>query len=156
MFKLPLRNHSKEIIDYTYVSEEDYDILSKIKWHKDDSGYAQGTINKKSRRLHIYIMIKILDNEINSKIKIDHIDNNRLNNLRFVTDSENNRNRKKKENCSSNYIGVNLSKIYNKWKSAITINKKTIFAYYNNEYHAAHQYNLWCEEFNLHTANLNN
>jgi hypothetical protein len=69
MFKLPLRDRNKDIIDYTYVDKKDYDILSEFKWHKS-SGYAQGTINNKLWRLHRYIMIEILDNDITSHIKI--------------------------------------------------------------------------------------
>jgi hypothetical protein len=32
---------------------------------------------------------------------------------------------------------------------------KKINAFYDNEHHAGHQYNLWCEEYNVHTSNLN-
>jgi len=78
-YKIPLRNKNKEIIDYTYVSKEDYDELNKYKWCKSGK-YAQGTINNKLWRIHRYIIIKILNNNINSKIFIDHINNNPLNN----------------------------------------------------------------------------
>ena len=158
-YKIPLRNKNKEIIDYTYVSKEDYEILSQYKWHKNPTGYAHSTFNNKNNRMHRYIMIEILKNNINSKIPIDHIDNNRLNNkrenLRIVTYSENTRNRTKLQNTSSEYIGVCWHKQYNKWISYIKYNKKQYNSYYNNEHHAAHQYNLWCYEFNLTTANLN-
>lgn len=155
-FKLPLRNRTNDIIDYTYVSEDDYEILSKFRWCKS-GGYAQGKINQKSWKLHRYIMIEILGNDITSHIKIDHIDNDRLNNcrdnLRIVTNSENSRNRIKLPNTTSNYIGVCWDK--NMWCSNISINKKTIKTFYESAHHAAYQYNLWCEEFNLYTANLN-
>lgn len=85
---------------------------------------------------------------------VDHIDNNPLNNqhlnLRIVSPSENSRNKKKKENCTSKYIGV--SKKENQYISFITINYKKISALYEKEIHAAHQYNLWIEEYNLTTA----
>lgn len=116
------------------------------------------TLIKKTWSLHRYIMIKILGNDISSKVPIDHIDNNPLNNtrenLRIVTISENCRNRIKKENTSSQYIGVTLNP-YNKWQVKISINKKQLYAEYGNEHHAGHQYNLWCNEYNLTTANLN-
>ena len=31
-YKIPLRNKSKEIIDYCLVSKEDYHILNRYKW----------------------------------------------------------------------------------------------------------------------------
>lgn len=157
-FKLPLRNRNKEIIDYTYVSEEDYNFLNKFKWHKSNN-YITGKVDRKLYYLHRYIIIEILKNNINKKQVIDHIDNNPLNNkrdnLRIVTISENGRNKKKIENAHSKYIGVSWSKNINKWHAGITIDNKLINANYNNEHHAAHQYNLWCKQYNLKTANLN-
>jgi hypothetical protein len=158
-FRIPLKNKKKEIIDYTYVSKEDFKLLNKkYNWHKDGN-YVCGIINTKKWSLHRFIMIEILKNNINSKIKVDHIDNNPLNNkrdnLRIVSDSENARNKIKSKNKSSKYIGVSYIKKENSWLSCITINNKKINANYTNEFHAAHQYNLWCIEFNLTTANLN-
>jgi len=156
-YKIPLRNRKKEIVDYCLVSEEDYDELNKYKWHKDI--YVGGTINNKNWRIHRYIIIQILKNDIDSKTFIDHIDNNKMNNkrnnLRIVTISENNRNGSKRLNTTSCYHGVTYAKRDKIWKSHVTINKKQISLFYKNEHHAAYQYNLWCEEFNLTTAKLN-
>ena len=44
---IPLRNKAKEIVDYTIVSEEDYEELSKYKWCKSNN-YVQGNIDKKN------------------------------------------------------------------------------------------------------------
>lgn len=158
IYKLPLRNKNKEIIDYCLVSKEDYELLNKFKFYKNNN-YVLGYIDKETWRIHRYIIIKILNNDINSHTKIDHIDNNPLNNtrnnLRIVSNSENTRNKKKRENCSSNYIGVSFKKNINKWATTISINKQKLYAQYNNEYYAAHQYNLWCIQYNLNTAKLN-
>jgi hypothetical protein len=158
-FKIPLRNKYKEITDYSLVSKDDYDILNKYKWHKNNSGYAQGNINKKSYLLHRYVIIDILNNDIKSHNRVDHIDNNRLNNkrdnLRIVTNSENSRNTIKRQNATSNFIGVHFDKSKSKWISSIKINDKVFYSSYKKEEHAAYQYNLWCIEFNLSTANLN-
>ena len=155
---IPLRNKAKEIVDYTIVSEEDYEELSKYKWCKSNN-YVQGNIDNKTWRLHRYIMIKLLGNDITSKIPIDHIDNNRLNNtrdnLRIVTHSENSRNRVKKENTTSKYIGVCFNTTSNKWQSQIKINHKKLNALYENVHHAAHQYNLWCQQYELNMPKLN-
>ncbi len=75
-FKIPLRNLKKEIIDYAIVSEIDYEHLNSFKWCKKESNYVSGCINKQIWRIHRYIMIEILKNDIDSYTKIDHIDNN--------------------------------------------------------------------------------
>lgn len=49
-YKIPLRNKNKEIIDYTFVSKEDYEILNKFKFSKNN-GYCVGYINGKSGQL---------------------------------------------------------------------------------------------------------
>ena len=104
-------------------------------------------------------MIEILKNNINYKIKIDHINRDKLNNkrdnLRIVSDSENARNKSKQINTSSKYIGISYIKNKNLWLTSIKINKQNITARYKDEHHAAYQYNIWCKEFNLNTANLN-
>jgi hypothetical protein len=158
-FKLPLRNKKQEIVDYTFVSEEDYEFLNKFKWSKTNAGYAQGRVEGKSYLLHRYVIIVSLNNDIDSHTKIDHIDNNRLNNtrknLRIISNSDNCRNVKKQKNTSSIYMGVCFNKSTNLWGAHITKDKKHISARYKKEIHAAHQYNLWCIKFGYHTANLN-
>ena len=117
-FKLPLRNKNKEIIDYTFVSEEDYNTLNKYKFHKDNNVYVKFKINNKNWSLHRYIISEILLNDINSKNIIDHINNNSLDNrrinLRECTRKQNSQNKEKtKKNTTSKYIGLN--KRGNKW-----------------------------------------
>ncbi len=62
-----------------------------------------------------------------NKPHIDHIDgnkqNNNIDNLRWVTRSENLRNQKKALNKTSIYKGVYFRKDKNKWKSQIEVNK---------------------------------
>lgn len=158
--EIPIRNKKKEIIANAIVSKEDYLHLSQFKWNKDNLNYVRTTINNKNWKLHRYIMIIILGNEIAPQQPIDHINNNPLdntrNNLRIVTISENARNKKKiiRENATSNYIGV--SKINDKkWNVSIRVDDNILYASYNNEIYAAYQYNLWVDEYNLKTANKN-
>jgi hypothetical protein len=159
-FFIPLRNRVKSIVAFTIVDEDDFIILNKYKWSKNDNGYVKGNINGQPWNLHRFIMINILNNNIDFKMKIDHIDGNKLNNsrenLRIVSDSENARNKIKQANTSSKYIGVSFDKSKNEWRTSISINNKKINARYDNEDHAGYQYNLWCKEYNLTTANLNN
>jgi len=155
MSKIPLRNKKGEIIDYTTVSPEDFEHLNQFKWCKSD-GYVKGNGNY---RLHRYIKIEILKETILENYIVDHQDRNPLNNqrsnLRIITYSENTRNRKKKENCTSKYIGVSRSKKYNKFEVRINLKDKLLWALYNNEIHAAYQYNLWIDEYNLEGGTKN-
>lgn len=156
-FKIPLRNINKDIIAYTIVSECDFEILNKLKWHKNKTGYAKG--NTEPGLIHRYIYKEIMKIELTPKNIIDHINSDRLDNrrenLRIVNHTENARNHKKQENVTSKYIGVYLNTEINMWISRIKINESVLRASYQNEEHAAHQYNLWCIEYKLITAKLN-
>lgn len=158
--EIPLKNRKGEIVANAIVSEEDYEHLSQFKWCKTDNNYIMSTnIQGKTWKLHRYIMIELLGNQLNSKQPIDHINNNPLDNtrenLRIVTISENARNREKilRENTTSKYIGV--SKNNNTWSTEIRVHDNRLYASYVNEIHAAHQYNLWVKEYNLKTAKIN-
>jgi len=147
-YKIPLRNKNKEIVDYCLVSPEDFDILNKYKWYIGE-GYVMGTINRNSWRIHRYIMIKILKHN-QDNIKIDHINSNKLDNrrknLRIVTHSENVRNSTKRKNTSSKYIGVSKN---------VIIEENTLYASYDIEEHAAYQYNLWIDKYEIIHAKKN-
>ena len=131
--------------------------LNQYKWNKDQDGYAIGTVNNKLWRLYRYIMIELLNNDIIEKQPVDHINNERLDNtienLRISTHSENSRNRKKQENCTSKYMGVCIKN--NKFQVSLRINGKRLLAIYVDENHAAYQYNLWVDEYNLTTTPKN-
>jgi hypothetical protein len=62
---------------------------------------------------------------------IDHIDgnssNNRIENLRGVTGSQNQWNRKKSVNNTSGIKGINWDKQKSKWVSRVMVNYKSIF-----------------------------
>jgi hypothetical protein len=155
---LPLKNKNGEIIENTVISSEDYQILSKFKWYLANN-YVVSEIDGKSWRLHRYIMIIILKNDLTPKNYVDHINNNTLdntrNNLRVVTASENARNIKKRENATSKYLGVSFEEKSKKWITSIRINLKHYTGIYDNEIHAAWHYNLCIDEFELRYANKN-
>jgi hypothetical protein len=155
---IELRNRKKEITGYSIVSPEDFEHLIQYKWYKDKENYVNGNVNKITWKMHRYIMIKILKHELTSKNLIDHINNNPLDNrrenLRIVNSSENARNKKKKDNSTSEYLGV--SKTTRKFCVYFTMYKHIrLYAYYDNEIHAAYQYNLWVDKYNIN-ANKNN
>ena len=101
-------------------------------------------------------------NNINLTIAqiIDHIDrqpqNNHPNNLRIVTDIENQRNQTKRKNTSSKYVGVSFDNSRTKFIAQITINKKKIFiGRFLTELEAARAYNDYITSHNLSHFNLN-
>jgi HNH endonuclease/AP2 domain len=93
------------------------------------SGYKVVTINSKSYKLHRVIWI-MLFNQIPDGFYIDHINgnkiDNRLENLRLATNSQNQQNRPAPKNSSSGYRGVTWHKQVNKWMARICHNQKRI------------------------------
>eukprot|EP01035_Chromulina_nebulosa_P023351 gene23351-30261_t len=67
---------------------------------------------------------------------VDHISNNKLDNrienLRWCTYTENNRNRGVGKNSKSGIKGVTWDKVMNKWKAGIKINGKTVHLGYHD------------------------
>lgn len=162
MKQLLLSNKNKEIKEYTLVSKEDYAHLEKFKWYKDVYGYIKSRIDNKTWVLHRYIMIELLEyKNLTRKDFIDHINTNKLDNrrenLRILNAKDNNRNKTKRKNTSSKYLGVIKRKT--NFEVAIVLNdenKTKKNAFYKIEDHAAWQYNLWIKEYSITTAKLNN
>lgn len=132
------------MINYELVKEFfDYDIetgnliwkrhkggvtVGRIAGNFDDEGYARVRINGKNYKLHSLIWLWCYG-EWPEKT-LDHIDgnprNNRIDNLRLATLSENQQNRKHSKNNKSGYPGVCWDKTCNKWKAYIKKDYKTI------------------------------
>lgn len=95
------------------------------------AGYKSITIDSKTYRLHRVIWI-FMFGHIPEGFYIDHINgnkiDNRLENLRLVTNSQNQQNRPAPKNSSSGYRGVTWHKQAGKWMARICCNnqRKTI------------------------------
>lgn len=116
------------------IDDEDFEEVSKYKWYFNR--YVLTTSSKITKSLHRFIM-KPKSNEL-----IDHINRNTLDNrkcnLRICNYSENNRNRKSKNNVK----GIRWLSNRNKWQARITINKKQIFlGYFDKKIDAINAYN---------------
>jgi len=163
-------------IKLVFVDDEDYDYLNQFKWQlrKDINTYyimrtpLVGEPNQKSLLIHRVIM-----NVTDSKILIDHIDmdglNNQKSNLRKCTPSENQKN--KRPRGTSKYLGVNFHTATNKyklkngeirisqstgWLATISINGKTThIKKFKNEIDAAKAYDEMAKIHHGEFANLN-
>jgi hypothetical protein len=127
------------------IDENDYFLIQNKKvgvLRTRLNNYAYCMIDGKLSLVHRLIM----GLEKGDKKMVDHIDgnglNNKRNNLRIATHSENGANKSSIPNTSSKYKGVYWEKRKNKWQSQITFNNRTkSLGRYNSEKDAALAYN---------------
>jgi hypothetical protein len=128
------------------------------------NGYCNVRLSKNNistlYRVHRLVAENFIPNPDN-KLCVDHIDNNKqnnnVNNLRWATQQENNRNCIKRSNTSSQYKGVYFHKQCRKWKATIQIDgKKQHLGLFENEIAAAKAYNEKAKELYGDYAKINN
>ena len=141
----------------TIVDDDDYEFLSQWKW----GCYGQYAARKdyiSNKKRKVILMHRLINNTPDD-LFTDHINgdplDNRKENLRNCTVSENGANRKKQQSgTSSKYKGVSWKK--NKWECGIKYHKKTIYlGRFENEISAAKQYDEIAKQFFGEFANLN-
>lgn len=143
-------NHSKIAL----VDDSDFDFLSQWKWRYDSKGYASRWESHKIVRMHRLIMGnpegKLIDH-----INMDKLDNRREN-LRVCTNSENLYNRPKNKNNTSGYKGVTWFKRDSKWRAAIMIDRKmNHLGYFEDVVEAAKAYDIAANMYFGEFARLN-
>lgn len=113
------------------VDDEDYEKLNQYKWHSVGINmyYAQRTVHNKGNKYNIKLHREIM-NVTDSKIHIDHINGNSLDNrkenLRVCSNAENSRNSKIKNSNLYGLKGIRFNKINKNWNAQITVNYKQI------------------------------
>lgn len=139
------------------VDDEDYDYLIQFKWCYIGIGYAaRGNKEHKAVRMHRELLgLKIGDGK-----EIDHINGNRLdnrkNNLRIVTPTQNRWNRRPNLNSKSGLKGVSWKEGRKKWGVQIRANKKRYYlGTFTNRIEAAKVYNKVAVELHGRFANIN-
>lgn len=127
-------NFSNEqyVIGYTskkepfYLDYEDYDLVKQYNWYVNSNGYIQTTDYSLSKPKKIFMHRMIMHISDNNTL-IDHINHNktdnRKNNLRVVTNSQNQMNATPRLH-SSPCTGVSWHKTHKKWIAQIQVNKK--------------------------------
>ena len=135
--------------DIFYIDIQDLELISKYRWRiafarkesltQKSYSRVEATKDGKSFKLHRFLL-----NAQKDQI-VDHIDQNPLNNcrnnLRFVTASQNQRNRKARKTSTSRFKGCYVDKTRKKWSAQIRVNRKVIcLGRFNTEEQAAEAY----------------
>lgn len=133
---------------FALVDDEDFDRVSRLKWHISNSGtriYAKNVqwVNGKSVGMYMHRFILGLKSP---KIPVDHrngdtLDNQKTN-LRAATTSQNVANSSLRSVNRSGYKGVSFDKAHRrKWYASICVNGKTLcLGFYNTPVAAALAY----------------
>jgi hypothetical protein len=104
---------------YAKVDNEDYEYLSKRKWH-----YSSGYASSGGQLMHRVIM------NAPSDMQVDHKDQDKLNNqrsnLRLCTSRENRLNTGKRSDNISGFKGVTWRRDRRKWQAGIKVKGKNI------------------------------
>jgi hypothetical protein len=136
------------------VDDFTYDRLNLHNWSLNDSGYATTYINPEMVSMHSLIM------NAQKGQRVDHINrnklDNRIENLRFSTRSQNAANKGKPNIVStSKYKGVHRDSRTSQWIMQITCDGKTITETYGTEQDAALAYDCAARELYGEFAFLN-
>lgn len=114
--------------EVAYLDDEDYENLSKYKWHLTFNRYKKPSSIRSKHGLALHRVIMRLNKS--DKIKVDHKDRNIFNNsklnLRLATQQQNVCNSKKRINNTSGYIGVHWHMLKRLWQSSIRVHGKCI------------------------------
>lgn len=140
------------------VDDEDFDMVSRHNWYLGRSGYPETRFLKseggKLVRMHWMIMGKGED-MFTDHINMDGCDNRREN-LRRVTKSQNMMNRGAPRTNTSGYKGVIWCNFTGKWLARIAANKKTVhLGRYPSKKEAARAYNEGAKIYHGEYARLN-
>lgn len=140
--------------------DEDIDLVSRHTWCVVRQGDTKKYVVKNNDpriRMHRLIM-----GTIGTKMLVDHKNHNGLDNrkenLRVCTKSQNCSNRRSVRGSSSKYLGVskNTSRKTVYWQASISKMKKVIYhGTFKSEIEAAMAYNEWAKEVHGEFANLN-
>lgn len=122
--------HDRALIELTKgafatVDLDDVEKITRYSWILSDKGYAVAQINRGTVQMHRLIFSAEKGQEV------DHINSNRTDNrkqnLRFCTRSQNMMNRRKLAEKASRYKGVSIDRAKkSKWKAEIQLDKKRV------------------------------
>lgn len=146
---------------FAIVDDEDYEELSKYKWHlsKLSIFYARKTRKYESGKFSTISMHRYLLNAQKGMF-VDHINgnglDNRRSNIRICTQKENNRNMRIGKKNKSGYKGVSWATDAQKWRAFIYVEGKNInLGRFSDKEAAAGAYNEAAKKYHGEFASLN-
>ena len=110
-----------------YVDEDDFELINGYKWFIDKNGYV---VSHPKDEEFVFMHRLIMGLNPNDNLEVDHIrgdttqNDNRKINLRVVTHSKNQMNRKRQFNNTSSVIGVWYDCKRKKWIAEIVVDRK--------------------------------
>lgn len=119
---------------YALVDDADYPWLSSFHWCYSSDGYAVNYYrdeygNNRKRSMHRMLMAAILEQFVPAELQVDHINHtridNRRENLRLATRSQNQAYKKLQVNNTSGYKGVIWNK--NRWEVRIRYQGRKLY-----------------------------
>jgi len=107
-----------------YIDKNDYNKVRKYRWFLNTQKYPEARKNGKPIRLHRYLLD--MNEDFTYDRVVDHIDrnpcNNRMNNLRIVSQAENTRNRCMGSNNTSSAFNVFWGSNIGAWRASRVVN----------------------------------
>lgn len=138
---------------YALVDGKDYEWLSKYKWYILKDKYTLYAVRHCKKKPHKYVKVLMHRQILNvpKGKQTDHRNHygldNRRQNLRSCTQSENNHNRRPQKAGTSKFQGVCWHKGRKKWMAQIKCNNKKIYlGYFDNEIDAGRVYDAKAKE----------
>jgi hypothetical protein len=143
---------------FTLIDDDDFERISENKWKFNNRGYAVRLThrNKKWKTISMHrIILNAKDGEIVDHKNGDRLDN-RKENLRIASPSQNCWNSKLFVSNTSGYKGVTRGKKTGHWTASIHLkNKRINLGTFDNKHDAARMYNFWAKDLFGEFARLN-
>lgn len=140
------------------IDDENYEYLSEFSWGLHPKGYARRTKYVNGKSVTVLMHREIMG--VDAGIFVDHKDgnklNNRKNNLRIATVSQNNSNRQLLPTSTSGYKGVTYDPNREKWIAQIRNNgKRTFLGRFSTKEDAAKAYDDAAKELHGDFSSFN-
>jgi HNH endonuclease len=154
---LPLRARDGTIRAFAMVDADDYPVVSRWRWSLDANGYVVRRFKRGEPNIRLHR--ELMGVPPHDKRQVDHRNHDRLNNtrrnLRVVTASGNQQNRRGANRGSSSlHRGVSWNKLSEKWEAYGSVSgRRTHLGYFEDEQEAAEAARQWRADNMPYTRN---